>query len=66
MIVFYDIPSRCWFLKLNGRLMYVPDPDLVWDASVDKAVTMHASYPPGRENDLELQSKIGKLVPLVV
>ena len=65
MHAFYDEQSMCWFLKLNGLVMYIPDPDKVWDmTSLDKAVVMHVDHVPGREHDLVLQTKLGKLIPV--
>lgn len=64
MLVYYDLQSRGWFLKPNGMLVYIPDPELVWDAKLDKrVVVMHADHLPGREDDLALQSALGRLVP---
>lgn len=63
MLTFYDLSSRCWFLKPNGILGYVPDPELVWDASLDKFVVLHVDHIPGREFDQALRAKIGRLIP---
>lgn len=64
MLVYYDLQSRGWFLKPNGMLVYIPDPELVWDAKLDKRVAvLHVDHLPGREDDLELQSALGRLIP---
>lgn len=45
--------------------MYIPDPDKVWDmTSLDKTVVMHVDHVPGREHDLVLQTKLGRLIPV--
>ena len=61
METFYDLGTKCWFLKVNGMIGYVPDPDLVWDASLDKVLIMHNNHIPGQESNEELQSKLAKL-----
>ena len=64
MITFYDLQAKCWFLNVNGKLGYVPDPNLVWDKSLDKFIVLHKNYLPGRDNDEILKAKIGNLRPL--
>lgn len=64
MITFYDLQAKCWFLNVNGKLGYVPDPDLVWDTSLAGFIVMHKDYLPGRDNDEILKAKLGNLRPL--
>ena len=61
METFYDLGTKCWFLKVNGIIGYVPDRNWVWEASREKAMIMNSNHLPGQEGNEELQSKIAKL-----
>ena len=67
MITFYDLKSRCWFLNIEGKLGYVPDPKLVWDKSLaGNFVVLHKNYLPGRESDTNLKRKLNGLKPIAM
>lgn len=67
MVTFYDLISRCWFLNVEGKLGYVPDPKLVWDKSLaGNFVVLHKDYLPGRESDINLRNKLNGLKPVAM
>lgn len=67
MTAFYDLISRSWFMNVEGKLGYVPDPKLVWDKSLaGNFVVLHKNYLPGRDKDLNFIAKLGNLKPVAM
>ena len=65
MTAFYDLISHSWFMNVEGKLGYVPDPKLVWDKSLaGNFVVLHKNYLPGRDKDLNFIAKLGNLKPV--
>ena len=65
MTAFYDLISRSWFMNVEGKLGYVPDPKLVWDKSLaGNFIVLHKNYMPGRDKDYNFISKLCNLKPI--